>query len=493
MTEQRDEPRVTRRTVLRVAGATVAAGGLAAAVPTAFGVDVPGALSLAFNPAAPSPAVGGIGAGSLAGNIRKYDVYGGDRVVSIDEVARELRMTRPVSLREVNRRLAAIPNEIKLGAVITTDAALGGRADLVLRSDGTYTSSGHMRATGFPSFAYQVTASVQGDGGAFLPTAFHQGRVFGSDTPGDQLRNWNESGRNENIRQQWLGIAENPRIEVRNEYNVSGVLGAATDVAIKIGEFVGLAAVANPSTAALLTLGSALDEAVELPAPHKDWPLGVTVAAGGILLFGPGAIAPALAAGAAAELAVETRVLRDDEWDFVRKVFGETLPPRERIILTNLLGKDNRPFTIPTDGGRFLVNLGGGPFHNPTTWRGGKRYSQPGQLLIHELTHTWQGKRWPATTYYCQGVTAENYDPGSGGKPWGAYSLEQQATIVDNWYAAMMIDRSTLGEDTKLPASGANLAFYNDEFLPSPNPDYTKKPFDVFDHFIYGNVRAGLT
>jgi hypothetical protein len=489
MTEQRDEPRVTRRTVLRFAGATVAAGGLAAAVPTAFGVDVPGALSLAFNPAAPRPAAGGaIGAGSLAGNIRKYDVYG-DRVVSVDEVAGGLRMTRPVSLREMNRRLAAIPNEIKLGAVITTEAALGGRADLLLRSDGTYTSSGHMRATGFPSFAYQVTASVQGDGGAFLPTAFHQGRVLGTDTPGDRQRNWDESGRNENIRQHWLGIAENPRIDVRKEYNVSGVLGAAADVGVKIAEFVGLAAVANPSTAALLTLGSALDEAVDLPAPHKDWPLGVTIAAGAVVLFGPAAIAPAIAAGTVAELAVKTRTLRDDEWDFVRKVFGDTLPPRENIILTNLLGLEDRPFTMPTVGGRYLVNLGGGPFDSPTTWGGGK-YPRPGQLLVHELTHTWQGRRLPAATYYCRGIRKiGGYPPGSDtGRAWGTYGLEQQATIVDSWYAALVPDPDRTEEPDL-----AKVAFYEREFLPARNPDYSKKPPHMFDRYVYGNVRAGLT
>ncbi len=457
-------------------------------VPSALGSGVADPLSLAIDRSAPV-AGGGIGLGSLSDNIRKFHLFARPRVVSLEEVARGLGMARPVSLREMNRRLGAIPTEVRLGSSITTGAALGGRADLVLRSDGTYTSSGHMRATGFPSFAYQVTVHIQGNGARLLPTAFHQGRVFGTDTPGDRQRKWTESGTNENIRQGWLSIAENPRLEVRKEYNLSGTLGAVTDIAVKIAEFAGLAAVANPATAAVITLGSALDEAVDLPAPHKDWPLGVTVAAGVILVFGPAAIVPAIVAGGVAELAVATRTLRDDEWDFVRKVFGDTLPPREQIILTNMLGKGDRPYTLPTVGGKYLVNLGGGGrFDNPMTWSSDDgRYPKPGQLLIHELTHTWQGRRWPALTYFCQGVTENGYDPGDDlSKVWGDYGLEQQATIVDNWYAGMVPDEDRTMEDP------AKIAFYDREFLPAREPNYTQKPYHKFDRYIYGNVRAGL-
>ena len=62
--------------------------------------------------------------------------------------------------------------------------------------------------------------------------------------------------------------------------------------------------------------------------------VGVLVAGGVLLVFGPGAIIPAFVAGAAAGVAVEQLVrqrrLTDEEFTFVDKVYRGTLP-RDRI------------------------------------------------------------------------------------------------------------------------------------------------------------------
>src|SRR5512143_2375235 len=42
------------------------------------------------------------------------------------------------------------------------------------------------------------------------------------------------------------------------------------------------------------------------------------------------------------------RLLTVNEWAIVTRVFGSTLPMRERVIVTNGAGIDGRPFTIPT-------------------------------------------------------------------------------------------------------------------------------------------------
>lgn len=466
-------PRATdRRTFLRSVGVTAGLTALGSVVPAGTG-------SAWAGPAVPAQPPG-TAPGSLSAAVRKFHLHARPAVVRVGEVADALGMARPVSVREVHRRLTAIPTELRLAQVITTEAALGGRAEMVLRSDGTYTSFGSMRATGFPSFAYQVTASVESAGNLFLPMARHEGRVFGTDTPGDRSRSWNESGQSESLRQNWVSVAENARLVVRKEYELSGVLGTVADVAVKIGQFVGLATVVYPGLAAAITLASTLAEATEEPFPLPRLPLGITVAAGVLLVFGPGMIVPAVVAGGVAELAVQHRPLDEAEYAFATKIFGNTLPPREQIILTNMLGKGDRRFVMPGPGGVFFVNLGQAAFDDPMGYRTqGSRYATPGQVFVHELTHTWQGRRLPAVTYFCKGITNSTYTPDADvNRPWADHGLEQQATIVDTWYASIF--------DPK-----------NKDFLDSeygrPVPDWSRKAPELFDRYIYGNIRGGIT
>ena len=57
-------------------------------------------------------------------------------------------------------------------------------------------------------------------------------------------------------------------------------------------------------------------------------------------MFGPSAIIAAVVAGVAAgaitDALIRHRQISTEEYDFARTVFGNTLPPRERIFLTNL-------------------------------------------------------------------------------------------------------------------------------------------------------------
>ena len=93
--------------------------------------------------------------------------------------------------------------------------------------------------------------------------------------------------------------------------------------------------------------------------------VGVLVASGVLMVFGPSAIVAAIVAGAAAgvaiELALKHRKLTDrpEEVEFANRVFQGTLPV-DRIVLTNMLGIGGRPFTIPSVGDTILVNLGRG-------------------------------------------------------------------------------------------------------------------------------------
>ncbi|MCA8906651.1 MAG: hypothetical protein KDA64_01915 [Rhodospirillaceae bacterium] len=176
------------------------------------------------------------------------------------------------------------------------------------------------------------------------------------------------------------------------------------------------------------------------------------------------------------------RWMNDDEWEIVTRVFtSDKLPYKQRIFVTDALGAYNAPFTIPTSlvsslpavlasgfgggliggpagaalagmvGGAvsyilsavnagYLMNVGTAAQQNMATY-------DP-DLLVHETAHVWQGRNSTfALTYtiesalnQCAGIAggsgrgaAYAYTPGHA---WSSYNPEQQAKIVEHWYAA---------------------------------------------------------
>lgn len=178
------------------------------------------------------------------------------------------------------------------------------------------------------------------------------------------------------------------------------------------------------------------------------------------------------------------RWMNDNEWRIVSRVFGNTLPFKQRIFITDALGAGSgagAPFTIPTSlvsslpavlAGGFGGTMLGGPAGGAAmaSFTGAVSYigsivnagylmnvgpsdypdmarSDPA-LLVHETAHVWQGKNSTfALTYaiesalhQCSGIiggtgrgTAYNY---TAGRPWSSYNPEQQASIVEDWYRA---------------------------------------------------------
>ena len=177
------------------------------------------------------------------------------------------------------------------------------------------------------------------------------------------------------------------------------------------------------------------------------------MASGVLVVFGPGAVVAAIVAGAAAGVAVELALKhrrlteRPEEVEFANLVFEGTLPV-DRIVLTNMLGIGRRPFTMPSVGNTILVNLGEG-FEDPTHYTGKGDPDKPrkqaaGQLFIHELVHAWQID----VTHFLPGLMCDAllnqsttlggnmgvYDYGPPGRDFRRFNLEQQASIVDDWF-----------------------------------------------------------
>jgi hypothetical protein len=132
-----------------------------------------------------------------------------------------------------------------------------------------------------------------------------------------------------------------------------------------------------------------------------------------------------------------TRHLTREEYGWAdREVFAGTLPPRGRILLTDTAGVDGRAFTVPQPGGAITVNLGPVAFDQPL--------ARP-ELLLHELTHVWQIAHQPLRTVWLARavatqaadlVTHRAYEPPGDGRPFRRLNPEQQATVVERWWAA---------------------------------------------------------
>ena len=141
-------------------------------------------------------------------------------------------------------------------------------------------------------------------------------------------------------------------------------------------------------------------------------------------------------------LKLKVRVLTQEEKDLAKQVFHESLDI-SKIRITTVSGYQNRAFTV--FGWKNTYCHMGRSFTNPknaTT----SAYPEPGQLLIHELTHAWQIqhasskiklslKAVVTQIKYCFGQNV--YDYQNELYSWEKFNTEQQATIVDRWFAGI--------------------------------------------------------
>jgi len=162
------------------------------------------------------------------------------------------------------------------------------------------------------------------------------------------------------------------------------------------------------------------------------------------------------------QLPTQCRFMDHSEYRIVSRVFGGTLPLRIRIVITDAAGLDGRAFTIPTSLLSMLLNI---PVSSYFAGVGssiavgylascinlaylinvGDSYdtltTSDTNVLVHETAHVWQGKNSIfALTYVfdsiynqCIRSNAYAYSPG---KPWSSYNVEQQASIVEDWYVS---------------------------------------------------------
>jgi hypothetical protein len=369
------------------------------------------------------------------------------RIIS-GHLATALQLATPLSLAELTRHLDQ-PEVRPFKSHIDGDG-LHGEVEFIMRSDGSYTFRGHLRATGFPSFAYKLQAVVRCPTAGVVIVMETSGRVFGTDTPGDRQRGWNENNKSDSIHNYWMALRSEAQFDPKLDVNIAGVLGGLVDVGKTVIETY-VAAQFSGIVGAVIVLGSALGSATGVTVNNPNILAGITVGGGMLIVFGPSAIIPALAAGTATALVINARFrkMNDGEIALAEKVFKDKLPIK-RILITDLYipsqnakGPVAREFCVPGIDGSILVNMGKNFDHTlgpDVQLKIRKGYEKPGEVLIHELTHAWQIHH---NTFFpglaCKALLGGNYEYDKTKvqehAPWSStFGLEEQATIVDDWF-----------------------------------------------------------
>jgi hypothetical protein len=409
---------------------------------------------------------------------------------SVRRLVNLLGAAAPVSVRNLIDRLHRVET-INLSADINTadSTPINGQVSFHLSSDGSYTFSGHMRATGLTSYHYGLQAWVKTSDGTVI-AAQRIGNVYGTDTPGDRQDNWSQPNTNPAIGQHWRSLRAGAAIGFQMQADIGGVLGTGWDVLTFA--FKGIAAnLVLGEIGLVILIGSELaDFGVHIGTPGDL--AGLLVAGGTLLVLGPFGMIPAIVAGATtgALVDVKHRSMHQDEKDFADRVFHGKIDYR-RVTVTNMSHK-GRKFTIPSIGDSILVNLDDA-FDAPLTYMDPNvsDYVEPGSVFIHELTHAWQITNNSFIGMICG--MSQNYAYHSGStdgdrltdkswpaRPWGGFNNEQQAHIVDDWYGAHVVQN--------------NGAFvFDSQGHPVTDLDGFAATNDPAFRFITYNVRTGTT
>jgi hypothetical protein len=160
------------------------------------------------------------------------------------------------------------------------------------------------------------------------------------------------------------------------------------------------------------------------------WDAGPRIIAGSLWMLGPEGYLVGMAIDSLARIGGESRAPNEKERKLLTTIFNDELD-LAAITLTDTKGKSGRPFTFPSPRPETQVNLNLGDLYKKEPDFSTSQYPSK---LAHEATHAFQYRHMSnASSYILHGIFDSNYDPGTIGKDWKHYNIEQQATIVERW------------------------------------------------------------
>jgi len=312
-------------------------------------------------------------------------------------------------------------------------AALGGSVTVTINLDGSVRWQGHAHDSGADGYDFGITALIRPSSGPAIALA-HTGSVGGTFTSGSRDHDWDETSPPRVDISSSFSAYNGAPFETHLEYDSD--IGSAFEslvswiikfgVGTVFGAGVGVVVFVGVEIGSLISTGSLVP--------------GARVLEGVLWMAGPGNTLLAIVAEGIASLGSRTREITPEEYDWANNgVFLNSLPPRDRLVLTDTIGAGNRAFTFPRYDGKITLNMGDAAFNDPRNYPG-KKY---GQTFIHELVHACQIQHTSIditlladafASKVCEATGGNPYTYGAAGPAYSDFNLEQQAQIVSDWF-----------------------------------------------------------
>jgi uncharacterized protein with LGFP repeats len=313
-------------------------------------------------------------------------------------------------------------------------AALGGALSVTIHLDGSTQWQGHAHDSGADGYDFGISAVIPSPTGRGIAFA-HTGSVGGTFTAGSRNDDWSETSPPSPWISSHLAEFNDSVLKTHLEYN--------SDIGGTLEELAGLllrwtvGSVVTEGTGTIIFIGLSVGSLISTGSLVP----GARLAEGILWMAGPGNTLLAITAEGIAKIGSRTRELSDDEYQWANaEVFRGALPPRDRLVLTDTIGGENRAFTFPRFDGKITLNMGSESFDNPRNWPN----SAYGRVFVHELVHACQIQHTTIdlvlladalASKLCEATGGDPYEYGLAGPAYSDFNLEQQAQIVSDWFA----------------------------------------------------------
>lgn len=341
-------------------------------------------------------------------------------------------LTGVLAAHDRARDSRAGPFEFNARIVAGGLAALGGWVKVIINSDASVRWQGHAHDSGADGYDFGISAVVRSPSGRAVAMA-HSGHVGGTFTAGSRDHDWDVTQPPNSLVRANIGAFANSQFQTHLEY--SSDIGSALEKVVSWLIKFGVGAALGPVGAVVfigVEVGSLISTGSLVP--------GARIVEGVLWMAGPTNTLFAMVAEGIAAAGSRTRALTEEEYNWANNlVFLGSLPPRDRIVLTDTIGGGSRAFTFPRFDGKITLNMGSAAFADPRSYPG-----KPwGNTFIHELVHSCQIQHAgidlslladALASKVCEATGGNPYTYGPAGTDYSSLNLEQQAQTVSDWF-----------------------------------------------------------
>jgi hypothetical protein len=300
-----------------------------------------------------------------------------------------------------------------------------GWIEVNLRPSGDVRFRAYLDNENIEAVKYRIQAVVHTNGQALVLQ--RSGNTGGWLASGTDKERWDEKSHSPDVERRYREFERAyPRLNVATQTRGS-VSGPVTDVLDFALKFVVGGILIGPVTGTIILVGSELASL----ATSGSLVAGARILSRLLWLARPYGTLYALAAEGVAALGSRGRQISPEKYAEADKVFAGTLPDTSKSVITDQARAYGNSFVYPGFDDKITVNLGPDRYDNPL-------HTDP-DTPKHELVHVWQihhttmEVEWITEGLIAQaGRSPKTYKPGTPGKDWDEYNLEQERTVRNN-------------------------------------------------------------